>query len=69
MKYQFELTLSIKAQSEGKSSFDVQSFDKLQATSLIHLFSQFLVLVGSIHRRMINDCKMEGMMIDDDIPF
>jgi len=74
MQYEMELTLVLKAKSEEgmPRSFDVHSIDTVKATSLTSLLGQFLLVIGTVHRRLMADFKTEHAlegMIDDDIPF
>jgi len=62
MKYNFELTLVVKSE-------EAISIDKVIDTNLSGLLGQFLVVIASIHRRIVNDLKTEMRVIDDDIPF
>ena len=69
MKYEFELTLVCRGKSEKANHFDVHSIDKVVGPNLTSLLGQFLILLASVHSRLLNDCKMENRVIDDDIPF
>lgn len=71
MKYEMELTLIIRGKSNenGLVPFDVQSIDKVVGSSLSSILGQFLIVIASVHQRLLNDCKLENRVIDDDIPF
>jgi hypothetical protein len=62
----FELTLAIKTED---NKFDVNSFDKIMADNLVSLLSQFMVLIGSIHNRILDEERIARGVVDDDIPF
>lgn len=66
-----ELTLIVrgKTDDEGNTSFDVNSVDKVIGNSLSSILGQFLIVIASVHQRLLNDCKLENRVIDDDIPF
>lgn len=66
-----ELTLIIRGKSNenGLVPFDVQSIDKVVGSSLSSILGQFLIVIASVHQRLLNDCKLENRVIDDDIPF
>lgn len=66
-----ELTLTIrgKTDDESKASFDVHSYEVVRGNSLSSILGQFLVVIGSVHHRLLLDCKTENRVIDDDIPF
>lgn len=66
-----ELTLVIRGATDdkGKTSFDALSVDKVIGNSLSSILGQFLIVIASVHQRLLNDCKFENRVIDDDIPF
>lgn len=67
MKYEMELTLVIRGEKDDH--FDTHSIDKVVGNSLTSILGQFLIVLASVHQRLINDCKIENRVIDDDIPF
>lgn len=70
MKYKFQLTLTVTGDPEpDKGGWDVRSIDIIQDTKLVSLLAQFIILIGSIHKRIISDYAREMQVIDDDIPF
>ena len=75
MKYEFELTLTVRSVSDGrpvqkdKLVWDTQSIDRVVGESLTSLLGQFLIVLASVHNRIMNDFKLERSIFDDDIPF
>lgn len=66
IKRHFELKLSYTSQG----SFDVKGFDVVMADDLVQLLAQFMVLIGSVHRKILEEELTErGHIKDDDIPF
>lgn len=60
----FELTVVYKS---NRANFNCDSIDKIEATDLVSLLAQFMIVIGSLHRRVLNE---EGLReTDDDIPF
>jgi len=68
LKYEFELTLVVRT-SDLDERFGVQSIDTVKGNSLSSLLGQFLVVLASVHKRILTDVKAELEIIDDDIPF
>jgi hypothetical protein len=66
MKYKFKLSLTVIGDSE---KMDIRSIDVIEDTKLVSLLAQFIILIGSIHKRMLEDYCREMEVIDDDIPF
>jgi len=66
-----ELTLVIRGETDegGQTSFNTQSIDRVEGSSLSSILGQFLIVIASVHQRLLNDCKTENRVIDDDIPF
>lgn len=73
MKLQLELTLVVKSEVQQKTHpgyrWDTQSIDVVTGSNLTELLGQFLIVLASVHRRIVNDIKTELRVIDDDIPF
>ena len=74
MKAQFELTLVVRSESKvvntkGEHTWDTTSIDTVMGDNLTSLLGQFLIVLASVHRRIVNDIKTELQVIDDDIPF
>lgn len=65
MNRKFELKLSYH--SEG--DFEVQAFDVIQADSFVSLLAQFMVLIGSVHQRILQEEAAQHRGMNDDIPF
>lgn len=59
----YELKLSYRSDGD----FEVNSFDVIVADSFISLLAQFMVLIGSIHNRILAEEQIKDT--DDDIPF
>lgn len=67
-----ELTLVVRSESKVKDkdwTWDTQSIDVVAADNLTSLLGQFLIVLSSVHRRIVNDIKTELRIIDDDVPF
>jgi hypothetical protein len=62
----FELKLSYRSDN---TSFTCDAVDVIMADNLVSLLSQFNVLIGSLHHRILEEEKIERRVIDDDIPF
>lgn len=70
MKYKFTLTLTVVGDPDpGKGGWDTRSIDVIEDTRLVSLLAQFIILVASIHKRILDDYAREFQVIDDDIPF
>jgi len=61
----FELTLVCKV--EGPTS-DMHSIDMVVADDLVHLLAQFMILIVTVQRRVIQT-ETDRRVIDEDIPF
>ena len=62
-KRYFELTVVYKS---DVATFNCDSIDKIVANDLVKLLAQFMIVIGSLHRRVMQE---EGRWVDDDIPF
>jgi len=63
----YELRLTMKT---GAGTWDVQSYDVIVADNLVSLLSQFIILIGSIHNRLMDNAKLDKFnQENDDIPF
>jgi hypothetical protein len=74
MKAQFELTLVCRSESKivnakGETMWDCTSIDTVMDSNLTGLLGQFLIVLASVHKRIVKDIKTELQVIDDDIPF
>lgn len=74
MKLQLELTLVTRSESKvvnskGEHTWDTTSIDTVMGSNLTELLGQFLIVLSSVHKRIVNDIKTELQVIDDDIPF
>lgn len=64
---QFILTLNYKS---NVSDWDTISHDVINADDLVKLLSQFMIVIGSLHRRILEEELTDlGKVMDDDIPF
>jgi hypothetical protein len=66
MMRHFELKLSYKEDSE---QFGVTAVDIIMADNLVSLLAQFMVLIGSVHNRILDEERLKMRAPDDDIPF
>ena len=74
MRIQFELTLIVRSESKIRCfpkeiNWDTKSIDTVMGNNLTELLGQFLIVLASVHKRIVNDIKAELQVIDDDIPF
>lgn len=81
MRYEFELTLVVRTKpdelipgDEGFTGMTTQwncsSIDIVKGGNLTELLGQFLIVLASVHKKIVNDVKKELDIIDDyDIPF
>lgn len=73
MKYNFELTLVVRTETDGHDGiiWEAQSIDVVQDKNLIGLLAQFQLILANVHRRIVGDVKREFKIVDinDDIPF
>ncbi len=70
MKYKFQLTLTVTGSPHPDTvGWDVHSVDVIQDTKLVSLLAQFIIMIGSIHKRIVDDYAREMQVFDDDIPF
>lgn len=73
MKYEFELTMVVRSSVAQKTHpgfrWDTNSIDVVKGSNLTELLGQFLIVLASVHKRVVNDIKTELQVIDDDIPF
>jgi hypothetical protein len=66
MMRHFELKLSYK---EDNDQFNVTAMDVIVADNLVALLAQFMVLIGSVHNRILDEERLKMRAPDDDIPF
>ena len=66
MMRHFELKLSYK---EDNDQFGVTAVDIIMADNLVSLLAQFMVLIGSVHNRILDEERLKMRAPDDDIPF
>jgi len=62
----FELKLSYKG---DVNQFSVDAVDIIMADNLVSLLAQFMVLIGSVHNRILDEERLKMRAPDDDIPF
>ena len=62
----FELKLSYKGDAD---QFSVDAVDIIMADNLVSLLAQFMVLIGSVHNRILDEERLKMRAPDDDIPF
>lgn len=62
----FELKLSYRADAD---QFSVDAVDIIMADNLVSLLAQFMVLIGSVHNRILDEERLKMRAPDDDIPF
>lgn len=66
MTRHFELKLSYKSDAKN---WDVTAFDVIMADNLVSLLAQFMILIGSVHSRILDEESLAMRAPDDDIPF
>lgn len=73
MKYNFELTLVVRTETDGHDGiiWEAQSIDVAHGTNLVETLAQFLLILATVHRKIVEDVKREFKIVDinDDIPF
>lgn len=63
----FELKLYYKSDA---GNFNVDAIDTIIADSFVSLLAQFMILIGAVHRRIIEEERSKhGSLYDDDVPF
>lgn len=69
MKYEMEITLVVRTLSETGSCKNIQSIDTVKGKNLTEILGQFQLVLASVHRKLLEQVKLENRVIDDDIPF
>jgi len=66
MKIKYELSVTMRGDD---GTWDLMSFDKIMADSLVSLLGQFLIVVGRMHQLEMDEHTKMKLGNDDDIPF
>lgn len=60
----FEIRVSYQSDTRN---FDVTAIDVVMADNLVSLLAQFMILIGTLHKRVLSE--ETERIVDDDIPF
>lgn len=64
----FELTLVVRSMDPNRQ-FVADSISKVVSDDFVHLLSQFMIVIVTEHRRLMEEAIRELKRQDDDIPF